>query len=568
MSATFENFEKRFTATNLKNGLSYWKKDKFELVDDSPTVLEAIVYGENEYRTLLKCNGDTVIDVNCTCPNHRTLFCKHVAVLYYEKFKAIFNFKKSKTRASKKTALKTKALDSNENTLNNLSIEQLRTIVSFSMKFNKEIKDYVESIASHKSPSKLELYKLYSSSLKKLIKTNTKHHYITISATNKIGKQALNYLDQAELYFENKATENGIYICKAILEVLLNNIFLAAIDSVSDYTTAIDRAIDEVSSVIEETSTPSKLRKHIFTFLFNLLQKEYVLFSSYEVTLLKLTAKASSSISEKEKLVAFLEENIKRTYKVQEYYLVFNTLIEKYDGKEAAKTYLVNNSAIPLFREKIYQQLIENKKYQEAKTLIEEGVKVNEDDYNTLINWYKKLLFIAEETNDAEGVITNSAIVFLNINDPVKSLKYYTIHKEQFTDEDWKKQLPLLLSKIKNKNKLEEIYLIEGLMDEFLKSVSEDNNTYHWRIDLLPFKDKHLDKLLPQYEDQILKTFNTNINTFLEYNKGKSYYKEVCETIIKLKKRDVEVSEIIKGIKESYARRPSLMHFLNTYFLQ
>lgn len=565
MSTTLENFEKKFTATNLKNGLSYWKKDLFEVIEDSPSVLEANVYGENEYTTSLKFAGDAVVDANCSCPNYRTIFCKHIAILFYEKFKAVFNFKKTAPRKSKKKALQAN-IQGSETIINNLSIDQLKDIVVFSMQLNKEIKNYVETIAAHKKPLKSELYKLYYNSLKTLIKNNKKQYHISEAATNKIGQQALKYLEQAELYFENKDDESGIYICRAVLEALLTNVYDASLGTDSDYSIAIDRAIDEVSLVINKETTPEKLKKSTFTFLFNVLQKEEVLYSNYEVPILKLTTNASSSVLEKDKLVTFLEENLNNTSNFQDYFLVFNTLIEKHDGKIAAKNHLMNNLAIPVFREKIYINLIENKDYKEAKKIIEEGIKVNENDYNAVINWYKKLLFIAEQTNDNEGVINISATLFFNIKTLEDSFKYYHIHKAQFSKSEWKAQSKLLISEIEDKKKLQEIYLIEGLTDELLKSLSKTDN-YYWRMDLLPFSDKHLDTLLPNYEDQVLKIFKVNLKTYLDNNQGKLYYKEVCENIIKLKKRGIDTSNSIAFIKENYNRRPSLMNFLNTYFL-
>ncbi|GAL72022.1 SWIM zinc finger family protein [Jejuia pallidilutea] len=96
MNIALNDLEEKFLATALKNGLSYWKKDHFEVVDDNSNGIKARVYGTDEYLSELVLSGNTVTDVNCTCPNNRTLFLQAYCYSILRKTKICFRFKKSK----------------------------------------------------------------------------------------------------------------------------------------------------------------------------------------------------------------------------------------------------------------------------------------------------------------------------------------------------------------------------------------------------------------------------------------------------------------------------------------
>ena len=101
MKIPIQHLNQRFLPTMLTNGLSYWKKDLFEITDDSSTILKANVYGTDEYKTEIRFSGIDVTDINCTCPYNKSLFCKHAAILYYEKLKEELVLKKSVPRKPK-----------------------------------------------------------------------------------------------------------------------------------------------------------------------------------------------------------------------------------------------------------------------------------------------------------------------------------------------------------------------------------------------------------------------------------------------------------------------------------
>jgi uncharacterized Zn finger protein len=101
MKILIQDLENKFLPTMLTNGLSYWKKDLFEVVDNSSTVLKANVFGTDEYQTEIKFSGNFVTDVNCSCPYNKSMFCKHVAILYYEKLNEELGLKKSVPRKTK-----------------------------------------------------------------------------------------------------------------------------------------------------------------------------------------------------------------------------------------------------------------------------------------------------------------------------------------------------------------------------------------------------------------------------------------------------------------------------------
>ena len=78
-------WKKYFNGSVLERGLSYYNKDNIKINNSSSKIVEATVYGGNDYNIRIKFTDGEIISMNCDCYYymHETN-CKHLAaVLYY-----------------------------------------------------------------------------------------------------------------------------------------------------------------------------------------------------------------------------------------------------------------------------------------------------------------------------------------------------------------------------------------------------------------------------------------------------------------------------------------------------
>mgnify|MGYP003667322115 CR=1 FL=1 len=568
MNIPIEELEQKFLSTALKNGLSYWKKDQFEVIDDSTTSLKARVYGTDEYLSELMFLNNVIVDVNCNCPNNRTLFCKHIAILYYEKLKDVLDLKKSKSRkATKKTSKKTskKKIEQNafsiEIAIQNLSAAKLKEIVLQELKDNVDFRLRLENKFNPKYQSKQELYQFYKTEIQAVLTKHKRRGYIDYTASNSVGRVVVDYADTALEYYENSMFEASFEICKAIIDTMIKPLEYTDTSSGLFYQ-GLDESLNIALNLANTTQLKPALRKNMYTFFVKLFKDKKTHGWGYETNFIDILIPVSETNKHKEELLdAIYDIGIDR-HTIQLY-----NIIKKFDGEKAAKAFVIEHKALPEFRAILFDEFMENKDYEAAKQCMYEGIKVNEESRGIVINWIENLLAIAEITNDKNLAIKSAKSLFLNLRFRVypNEVDYYEILKSQYTAEAWKIEWPLLVEKTNDKATLEEIYFRENQLDLLFESISEKQDFYYGP-NHLNFNHHHIAVLLPKYNEPFEQLLKSRIVDYIDVYKGKNYYKEVCTTLIAFKKQGLDINGIIIFLKENYHRRPSLMGRLHEYF--
>ena len=84
MHIPLSHFEQYIDESILSRGLSYFRNGHvttFEAL--SPDEFEAIVQGTEDYRVILKIQGDSINEYSCTCPYDYGSVCKHIAAAFF-----------------------------------------------------------------------------------------------------------------------------------------------------------------------------------------------------------------------------------------------------------------------------------------------------------------------------------------------------------------------------------------------------------------------------------------------------------------------------------------------------
>ena len=310
MKIDIYNFKEKFIASKLKNGLTYWKKDQFEIVEESPSVLKANVFGTDEYQSEIRFSGNFVTDINCNCPDNRSLFCKHIAILYYEKLKDELALKKASIRKPRSVSVvANKKIADLEKKLNELSIAELKKIILTRSEVDDNFKDYLDLFFNSGSSSPDSLYKITKVRIYKYLKDNKKEGFISYSSSNKIGHFVNEIADNAVKLYEAKQFSESFAVCKAVIEAMIKPLLITDTSSGLFY-----QGLEECIALISQMSLDKELStfqiKEQLTFLLREAQNKMNFDFGYERKFLEIAFELSDNTN-KEKL----KQDIQRFYK-------------------------------------------------------------------------------------------------------------------------------------------------------------------------------------------------------------------------------------------------------------
>ena len=79
-----KDWKKLFSPIILSRGKEYYEMDAVQDFSISDEEIHAWVEGSQTYEVEIELSGDTVIDMNCTCPYAEENDCKHMAAVLFE----------------------------------------------------------------------------------------------------------------------------------------------------------------------------------------------------------------------------------------------------------------------------------------------------------------------------------------------------------------------------------------------------------------------------------------------------------------------------------------------------
>lgn len=566
MNVLIQDLHEKFLPAMLKNGLSYWKKDMFEIIEDSSSVLKASIFGTDEYHTQIEFSGNLVVDVNCTCPYNKGVFCKHVAVLYYEKVKEELGLKKTiprKPRSSKD--VKKNSVSSNSDILTQiemLSHEELKKIVVSKAEIDKDFEEYLIHCFALNDQDFDGLYKTTKDRIKSILKKHTKRgNYIDYSSSNLIGKLVVEISNNANELFEKGNFMLVFGISKAVIETMIKPLFYTDTSSGLFYQ-GLDECIDLLAKMSDEQLKKTDKDK-IITFLLKEASNTAIYGFDYEVALLEIAIKFSDK-GYKDKIINCIECQKKQSSDESSLSLINYEVVLKFEGEDKANELLKQRIVLPEYRAILLQKLIQSRKYDEANKLLLEGIEVNKEYRGIVLDWKVKLLEIALVTKEKKDIVAISKEMFLQYGFLTKrDLDFYEILKNQLKEEEWKKESEGLLTEIKQSDVLKEFFYREERYEELMQTLSNGTNGFYPVID---FNLKYLDVLLPDFEKEIKEVFIKNADNYLKNNSGTTTHSKVCEIIVDLKKRGVEVEDLKVYFLEKYYNRPSFKTVIKDFF--
>lgn len=570
MEIPLSHFEEYIDEPILKRGLSYFKKGfVHEPAEIRPGDFEAVVEESEEYTVKLSISNGVITEHSCECSYEMGPVCKHVAaVIFYleqEELGLTQNTKKGsakKAKASSSKPSKRKTIAQQvDDLLDKVTLDELTLFVREQATKNAQFRDLLLASFAQYNPN--ESKALYAKQVKALIKVardSGKYRLIDSSGAKYISKEISPMLSLAERYLSQGNHKSAFFICTAIMDELISAL-LCADDREGVLGNAIYAAYNTLSAIASEEPSEA-IRKQILKYCFTSFDKRTFAGWDWHIGLLQLAACILDTEDEVEEIFKRInsipesdEYEIKEVQKIK-----YCILLEK-KGTEVAQKYLEQNIGNPSFRAQAIQDALDQKDYEKATALANDGIKQDAGYPGLIIDWYEWLLRIAESQKDTERIILYARHLLLNSNRP--SQDYYQILKNTVPPEEWTDFVETIVQEAMERKPyygvdfVAAIFVREEWWSRLLDLVKKECS-----LDRLAKYEKPLAK---HYPNELADLYAERIIEYVEDRVGRDYYRTACRYIrrmIKLGARD-KADEVISQLRQTHYRKKALMEELD-----
>lgn len=568
MEIPLRHFEEYIDEPILKRGLSYFKKGfVHEPAEIRPGDYEAVVEGSEEYTVKLSIRNGVITEHSCDCPYDMGAVCKHVAaVIFYleqeelglTQSKKKGSSKKAKPSSSKPSRRKTIAQQV-DNLLDKVTPDELTLFVREHAAKNAQFRDLLLASFAQYNPN--ESKALYAKQVKALIKVaRGKYGLIDSSGAKYISKEISPLLSLAEHYLSQGNHKSAFFICTAIMDELISAL-LCADDREGVLGNAIYAAYDTLSAIASEEPSED-IRKLILKYCFTSFDKRTFAGWDWHIGFLQLAACILDTEGEVEEIFKRInsipesdEYEIKEVQKIK-----YCILLEK-KGTEVAQKYLEQNIGNPSFRAQAIQDALDQKDYEKATALANDGIEQDSGYPGLVINWYEWLLKIAESQKDTERIILYARHLLLNDNIP--SQDYYQILKKTVPPEEWTDFVETIIQETMERKPYYGV--------DFVAAIFVQEEWWSRLLDLVK-KECSLDRLAKyekplaqHFPNELADLYAERIIEYVEDRVGRDYYRTACRYIrrmIKLGAKD-KADEVISQLRQTHYRKKALMEELD-----
>ena len=520
------------------------------LQEISPNTWKASYRGNyGTYTIKVKTDGKKTIDFSCSCPSSYYP-CKHIPMIERE--------------IQQRIAKSAKTDDHHEMTvsqiLKDLSQKELYDFIVRQAQYNPELQNTILLEFAHKTNKKDT--NNYTQILRKALDglefdyEDIGHDYdsIEIDVLDR-------WLDKAQNHADSGNTAEAILICKACIEEYAEWYK----DCDSDILDYVDLSYQErpFDILIQTLSKPGTDCEGLFDYckseMVKAKYKGTEMTNGFSELLLKLSVLVGSDdfIALQDKLLNEISD--KTSWEAQK---ILKRKIDFYrtNGQpDKAWDVIKGNLQIENFRKELTEKLIAEKRFQEAKKLIDDIISKNDAVNHHSGSWYELRLQIAQNENDIP-VIRDTSLLFIksHFND-----KYYKIYKSTFAKENWLKEV----------EKLIEIYEKQVNYKLFKASVADVLQAEKQEERLMKYIEKHLtaDNLEQYYTgfsvsfpEKTLAMFRQIVEQFAQ-NTGRDNYERIADLfkkMVKIEGGQAVVKEMIDKYRVLYKNRKAMMEIL------
>ena len=564
MQIPLNQFEQYIDETILKRGLQYFKKGHVHEPEEiSPGVYEAIVEGTEDYNVRLTIKNGIITEHVCDCPYDFGPVCKHVAaVIFYlvqDELELNNKTKKAKTKQTSKPAKQKTVAEQVDELLEKATHDELKQFVREQASQNASFRNlFLSSFVQHNSNESKELY---VKQVKAILKAASERDgFIDWSASRLVGKAVDNLLESVRKQIDNCNYRSAVFICTAVMEQMTEALQYAD-DSNGEIGGRVEVAYEMLYNIALEQSS-EEIRKLIIEYCFTSLEKQIYSGWDWHTDILRLVALLLKTEEETERIFKQIDKTQRSDYEREEAQSIKYDILLKTKGENAAEKYLEQNITNSKLRRKAIQKALEERNFEKATSLAEDGVSYDLKDRPGLAKeWYDWLLKIAQAQNDSEKIIEYARLLF--IDNFRKEQDYYSIMKQQVKPEEWNAFVEAIIQDIMTKKRwpdtglVASIFIKEEWWDRLLELVKKSPS-----LNIIDRYEKYLSK---NYSKDLIELYANGILNYMKNSMGRDHYQNACRYIrkmIKMGGRD-KANEIISYLRTEYPKRRALIEELN-----
>ena len=568
MEIPLSHFEEYIDEPILKRGLSYFKNGfVHEPEEIRPGDYEAVVEGSEDYTVKLSIRNRVITEHSCDCSYDMGPVCKHVAaVIFYleqEKLGLTQNTKKGsskKAKASSSKPSKRKTLAQQvDDLLGKVTHDELILFVRNQAANDSLFRDSLLASFAQYNPN--ESKALYAKQVKTLIKVaRGKYGFLDSSGAEYVSNELSSMLGLANHYIRKGNHKSAFFICTAIMDELISALEYAD-DMDGHLTDTIYDAYDTLTA-IAQADPPEEVRKLIFKYCLTSFSKRSFSGWDWHLNFLHLAAYMLSTDSEMEELFKRIAAIPKSSeYEVKKAQEIQYDVLLKRKGESVAQRYLEQNIDNPSFRARAIQDALDQKDYEKATALANDGIDQSSGYPGLVASWYDWLLKIAESQNDTERIILYARYLLLKSHNPKRD--YYQILKEIVPTEEWTNFVESIVQEAMERKPyyrtdlVASIFIREEWWSRLLDLVKKE-----YTLDQLAKYEKLLAQHFPS---ELADLYAERIIRYIENHVGRSHYRTACKYIrkmIKLGARE-KADEVISQLRQTHYRKKALMEELD-----
>jgi hypothetical protein len=365
---------------------------------------------------------------------------------------------------------------------------------------------------------------------------------------------------RAEQYLEEKTPHEAVSIAQAYIEEFAEWLQTAdneLLDWIPE--TYQSRPFKILEKAAEED--PANVRNLYDYCMTEVLKERYAglyMADNFNLLLMKLSAEIDPEafIELQQKLLSEVQD--KGSYEAEK---ILRRIIDSYNNSNKPKKawkYVEENIQIAGFRQRVVEKRIKQKKFAEAKQLIQDYID-KQQDKNRLDAWDDYLLQIARAEHDIPAL---RDISYAFIKNSFKE-EYYRIYKSAFSAGEWEDEFEKLFRRYLGKkdswgDPAADLLAAEGKAERLIEHIGK-------RLSLKNLERYHA-FFAAAFPKRTLDLFRTAIDRYAEENIGRAHYEHIAALFAKMQKipggdavtADMKVRYTIK-----YKNRRAMLEILN-----
>jgi len=562
MSLTFANFKQMIPAQILTRGRTYLRQGQIlDLTfDEEEIAWEAQVEGSELYDVRIEQAANGVLDCSCTCPYDMGEHCKHIAAVLYAIEEAYPEQVLVKPR--KKSAQRQTRHDKLRQRLEKTSREQLVTVILELAQQDRELLNQLLIRLDTNDTKPTDYRRVVKDALRA---GRGDYGFLDYTGSNRAARKITELLTQASRWAETGEVEKAVGLYQAVLDETV-----PAIAHADDSNGALGDCINLAIEGLTESADLQGKAGHEALFAYCLERAMRKEFRGWDWSwdLLGIAADLVENSARRATFMAALdtiEQEIQQdkeshffsSYGLEHIALLKLHVIERLDGKAAAREFLKVHIHLDQMRMMLIELCLDENQLDEALHLIQDGIaSSNQRRLPGLTYQYQALrVKLLQKGGDTTQMVAAARELWLDRGDA----GVFSLLKQSVSSAEWAAFVEGLVAELRIKPaQLAWLYAQEARWNDLLTLVRASREA-EWLI------DAYRQPLESRFPDEIAAIYERIVDSILISASGRSGYRRAVAYLRQIKKigKPTLAETIATRLKTQYANRPAFLDELS-----